>query len=81
MACNRQLGLRCIMKVLKSLGRKILYLLLIILVICIISGIQWLIRDLKTTDNRTVISMNKPVGVDTTNMTEDEINALMHGGE
>lgn len=69
------------MKVLKSLGRKVLYLLLIILVIFIISGIQWLIRDSKTADNRTVISMNKPIGVDTTNMTEDEINALMQGGE
>jgi len=69
------------MKVLKSLGRKLLIVLIIILAICIISSIQWLIRDMKTVDNRTNISPDKTIGIDTSGMTEEEINALMQGGE
>ena len=69
------------MKVLRKIKQVVIASLIILTAVLLISGVQWIIRENNSVTFTVEIGDDKPVGIDTSGMTEDEINALMQGGD
>lgn len=69
------------MKVMNKTKRFLILFLIIFGTIFIVSSIQWFIRESRRTYISTELKNNDYTEVDVSNMTDEEIEALMGGGE